>query len=168
MTTIAYRDGVMAADTMGSWSGDINFGVPKLAKTDRFLMGFSGAYAFAHPMYDWILGKEDQPMRDFYKSPPDFDPGSSGITVLLAEITTGELWYFAADGNGNRLFGKKFESIGSGARFALGAMQVGATAAEAVRAATCLDDGTGGDVVMITEKTAPCDIFSLDMSPVKA
>jgi len=165
MTTIAYRDGVMAADTMGSWSGDINYGVPKLAKTDRFMMGFSGAYPFAHPMYDWILGKGDTPLHEFYKEPPEFDAGSSGITVLLAPNDgKGPLWYFAADGNGSPLWGKEFEAIGSGARFALGAMHAGATPINAVRAAIDLDDGTGGEVVSVTKNSKPCSIFTLDMA----
>lgn len=167
MTTIAYRDGVMAADTMGSWSGDVNYGVPKLAKTERFLMGFSGAYTFAHPMYEWILGKKDTPLQEFYKEPPEFDPGDSGITVLLASVDgKTPLWYFAADGNGAPLWGKTFESIGSGARFALGAMQCGASPEDAVRAAIALDDGTGGGVITLNVKSDPCDIFSLDMSTV--
>lgn len=167
MTTIAYKNGIMAADTMGSWSGDINYGVPKLAKTDRFLLGFSGSYPFAHPMYEWIVGKEDKPLEEFYREPPEFDAGQTGITVLVAPIDGGELWYFAADGNGCPLWGKKFEAIGSGGRVALGAMYSGASAAGAVQAAIALDDGTGGEVVRITKDDDPCTIFSLDMNAAK-
>jgi len=164
MTTIVYRDGVMAADTMGSWSGDVGYGIPKLAKTERFLLGFAGCLAFSHPMHDWIAGKGDLPLHEFYKEPPTFDAGDSGVTVLVAPVDGSTLWYFCDDGNGAPLFGKDFDSIGSGARFAIGAMYAGACAESAVRAAIALDESTGGDVVSLRREDDPCTIFTLDMS----
>lgn len=167
MTTVAYRDGIIAADTMGSWSGDVSYGVPKLAKTNRFLLGFCGSLPFVHPMYEWILEKGDLPLFDFYKQPPPFDAGDSGVTVLVVPIDGSDLWYFMEDGHGAPLYGKKYEAIGAGGRFAIGAMHAGASAVRAVQAAIDHDELTGGNVVSLSIEDEPCDTFSLDMKPAK-
>lgn len=170
MTTIAYKDGIMAADTMGTWGGDVNYGVPKLAKTRSYLLGFAGSYAAANPLYNWIkrLDNQDIRLENFHNYREELPEGIPDITVLIAPVDGSTLWYIVSDGYGGPLWTKKFDAIGSGGRFACGAMHAGANAMRAVRAAIDLDEGTGGDIVTLDFEDEPCDLFGLDMTPVES
>lgn len=148
MTTIAYRDGIMAADTMGTWSGDVAYGHNKLARTNKYLVGFAGSFALMRPVYDWLLSIEnDVDTNQFYTQADTLPELPNGLITLIAN-REGKSFALISDGFCSPLMGE-YEAVGCGARFAVGAMFAGSNAREGVRAAIRHDDGTGGDVVSV-------------------
>lgn len=149
MTTIAYRDGVLAADT-GSSAGWYREGLfPKIVKNGPILGGASGGAAIAQRFCDWITGGcvglpdmgdpkgGDGHQAVGYLFTPDgivirFDPGLPPMATRVP--------YYAQ---------------GSGGLLALGAMAHGATAEEAVRVAMRHDIGSFGDVTVLRAANGP-------------
>lgn len=151
MTTIAVRDGVMAADTRvgnGDWI------TPGAAKKLRHLAG-GEVIGFAGPIASYSLVREWAGYR--------LRSGYEHLHVPLPEI----LDDYAAlvlrhDGSVFVLEGKRgdmveferpFAAVGSGRIPALAAMLMGATAEEAVRIAMQLDPETGGEVMALRPST---------------
>lgn len=54
MTTIAYRDGVMAADTLTTWGNSRDGYVSKIAKRGSVLAAGSGSMAHVQRFLDWF------------------------------------------------------------------------------------------------------------------
>lgn len=138
MTTIAYRDGIMAADT-ASW--DVNgvyFGrARKLHRlADGRVFGGAGSTSAILRVVAWLNGAEDKPALDDDK-PTDVvqaiiaTPGP-GRVVVYVDVSLMEVEQHPGE----------FVAIGSGRELALGAMAMGASAAEAVRVATDFDRGS--------------------------
>ena len=74
MTTVAYRDGVLAADTSGQ-RGSLQVKSAKLYRANGLVVGFSGNWVDGKVFTDWILaGAEEKPEFKSYsdKDPPDF------------------------------------------------------------------------------------------------
>lgn len=142
MTTIAYRDGVMAADSLSSTSDGTKFyhtqklyrrTVGKGKQRRKVVMGLCGNVAACLAFIDWF-GSDEQPPS--VQSDEDF-------TVILAD--NGRLY------EANRFFRlekirEPFYAIGSGAEAALAAMHMGADAKQAVKVACKVNLGTGGKV----------------------
>lgn len=78
----------------------------------------------------------------------DFPKPAGGIDGLLI-VPDGRVYFVDSKG---RLMSTNvpFASIGSGCHFAIGAMEMGATAVEAVRVARRNDRGTGGKIHRVT------------------
>lgn len=137
MTTIAYRDGVLAADT-ATWINDGNVRCPgrtgKLRRlSDGSLYSGAGASAQIEEFGNWLESgcKGDKPKAD-------------DISVLHIRLD-GTIVLYA--GELERVAGEApFYAVGSGASAALGAMMAGASAAEAVRIAMEVDPYTAGEV----------------------
>lgn len=136
MTTIAYRDGVLATDSralVGGWRAP--YAVVKMWRlSDGSVVAGSGDLARVTAMKDWL----EEGNRDAKQ--PDLTDASvyhllKDRTIVVYEL--GGSFVIAAD----------FAAWGSGLPPALGALHMGATAEQAVRIATLVDDGTGGDVV---------------------
>lgn len=137
----------MAADTMGSWSGDVSYGFKKIGRTKKYLVGFAGRFNCIIPLYDWIMDCEDKkldPTR-FYQNAGSLYEGVSDTSALMLEYT-GKLWVVSTSGCGSPMM-RPFDAIGSGGRFAAGAMHAGATAVESIEIAIELDENTGGEVI---------------------
>lgn len=138
MTTIAVKNGVIAADSQCTTSFT-RFDSVKLKRIT------SGPYA------GYVFG----------------GAGSvATLSVMLAQVTAGELSPISTDDEGSSTAivvsaqrGYRLESgsmipsrfrgcyaVGSGCDFAMGSMLAGVSAVEAVRIATKLDLGTGGPV----------------------
>jgi ATP-dependent protease HslVU (ClpYQ) peptidase subunit len=144
MTTIAFRDGIMAADTQETTGGDLTARCKKLYRcTDpkgrRVLIGTAGG-SFSGMVYvDWFKKGGERPnVLDNISSDEDFHnliwDGKS-----LFEVNW--LW------RPIKVPRPKFFAIGSGAGAALGAMHMGASAKEAVAVAKKIDIYTGGAIV---------------------
>jgi len=138
MTTIAYRNGVMAADrqvTMGDTSvGD----AVKVVRIKGVLAGFSGNMALGQKFLDWVS-------RGMAGEPPGMKMGDStaqGIVAACGRILT---W----DHEGWDRLTADYYAIGSGRLIALGAMAVGASAEDAVRAAIRHDVYSSGAVLAL-------------------
>lgn len=136
MTTIAYRDGVLAADTLSSSSGTVAGYQTKIYRERGLLLGGAGSVAAFERFRDWIRS------------------GMAGDCPLQKDI--GNMFVITPDGrctmwcdDGPFRITADFWALGSGELLALGAMEVGASAAEAVRAAIKHDTRSGGDVTTL-------------------
>lgn len=133
MTTIAYRDGVMAADTQET-CGDIRTRTPKLARLPcGGVAGASGDSAMCVQALEWLSkGKGDRPKLLECSVMVAYGDGRLGIYA-------DKKWTFLP------FYG--FSAIGSGMGAALGAMaHYGATAGEAVECAAKVDVYTSAPV----------------------
>ena len=145
MTTIAYKDGILASDSQETDGYNKRKCGPKIIKREiadsetgkqAILLGATGnSYAGAVAM-DWY--GTNQPPPQFHDD--DFEliiVDRSGVYTMdryCRPIRTQE----------------KFTAVGSGAAVALGAMYAGATAEEAVKIACKVDNYTSGKVITLT------------------
>lgn len=138
MTTIAYRDGVLAADSQMN-VGAIRHGVSeKIGRKGRLLYGGAGDVAWCWEFRSWVQqGAEGEP--------PACAPDATSSFVILPDD---RIVVFHA--NGVQLCsGLPFFADGSGWELALGAMSAGASAEQAVRIATRWDTRSGGDIRVV-------------------
>ena len=144
MTTIAYRDGVMAADT-GVWMGGACLtGAVKIAKgADGCLHGVAGHAGACCDYLEWVKNGErgDAPQ-------PERANEESTFIALCVNVQAGTIRLLTAYGV-EHLDGVPYVSIGSGAAAALGAMFAGADAEQAIRAAMAHTEGARGDVICV-------------------
>lgn len=135
MTTIAYRDGVLAADTLTSSNGVLCAKAFKIGGRNGILWSATGDAAWGKRFRDWCAtgAVGDHP------APPD--KGTGGTIYLPGN----DLLVFHEGGIEFRP-GLPFWADGSGCDYALGAMQMGATAEQAVAAAMVWDQHTGGEI----------------------
>jgi hypothetical protein len=138
LTTIAYRDGTISADTRISYSSFRNGSRDKLALTKHYIVALAGSTCFRGPLEQWA--NEGCP--------------EDAVPDCLLE-NDGEFQAMLVDPDGNVFFVERgflvpvladYAAIGSGAYFAYGAMAHGANAAEAVAAAALHDHHTGGNI----------------------
>jgi len=136
MTTIAFRDGIMASDSMIECNGWLSpcIEVEKIRKvTNGALIGLAGNPTFFDPFCDWFLGiKNERPVLN--------------DTMILVALPDGQLEEYTQHGKIVLSLSKPFFAIGSGTPAALGAMCAGATAERAVSIAALLDPYTGGRI----------------------
>ncbi|HEX7046561.1 MAG TPA: hypothetical protein VF275_03180 [Gammaproteobacteria bacterium] len=140
MTTIAYRSGVLAADSQGTSS--FKQRCQKIHKIGDSYFGIEGSLTSAYLFLEWL--KQDR--RDWVeaeRNPPSAlsDDDSFGALELCEE------GLFLWDGKLTRVpVLVEFYAVGSGCDFAMGAMAMGADAMEAVKVAKTLDPYTGGAI----------------------
>lgn len=146
MTTIAYRDGVMASDS-GSWMGDACHGwARKLAKgPDGTLYGVSGNAAQCTTFLDWVdagcIG--DAPNAEAR------DNDVSSFIVLAAPVK-GAIRIITS--RGDEKYDVPYFSIGAGAATAFGALWAGASAEDAIEATKEHGSNAFGRVQTISHK----------------
>lgn len=153
MSTIAYKNGIMAADSAMSQDDEVQLGIYKLAKTKEYLVGFTGTMAMKAPVLDWIFELENclVPIDKFYRH-KDLLPTMHGSLMCLVATRAGSLWYLYGDGMVCET-ARKFDAAGSGMPYAIGALYAGASAEEAVNIACNLDAFSGGDIKTISFDT---------------
>jgi hypothetical protein len=141
MTTIAWRDGVLAAD-----SGMTDGGVvlvnkyPKIAQNrSGDMTGACGASGFCDKFLDWFNDGEkgDQPH-------PEND-GDAAIIVRSDDPKRLELY----EKTGKSYLEVEYYALGSGFKMAMGAMWMGASAEEAVKCGVALDAYTRGPIMVM-------------------
>lgn len=145
MTTIAYRDGVLAADTLVT-SGDIRCGSEvKIRALGPLLYGSCGSCGLTDKVEAWMRGgmKGDRPPLRV----PD-GSATGAVFVFMPDHTV--LWMHE---DGDTVIRAPYWAAGSGEMYALGAMALGATAPEAVKAAIVHDVGSGGPITVIKRLT---------------
>lgn len=149
MTTIAYRDGVLAADTL-LCGGDTRVGYwPKAFRIGRVLAASSGTTAYAQVFVDWVRSGMKEPRPPCHDGEKDGE-GACGWVYHPSGYEVG-FW----PKTGPVVMRAPFYSHGSGGEIALGALQQGATAEEAVRAASKWDNNTGGEITVLRHDE-PC------------
>ena len=136
MTTIAYRDGVVAADSrnfIGGWKQP--YPAQKLFRMkDGSVCAVTGDYAVSVSLVRWLETDrtEDQPNLGEGGSVLHFRKGGEIDVYEMSSFFTVK---------------PEFGAWGSGSPAANAAMFVGADAAKAVEAAAFVDDGTGGEII---------------------
>lgn len=137
MTTIAYRDGVLAVDSMCSNNGWKNFLPTKkiIHKCGRLFV-ICGEIASSIKAIDDIITTENS------SSGMIFDLGDHSTILELTTIGSIKIYedkhYFSIERESD------FISLGSGSPAAMGAMYAGASSYEAIAIASQLDTCTGG------------------------
>ena len=140
MTTIAYRDGVLAADTRVSTGGIMDCEIIKIARnSDGDLAGASGDAGFSAEFLRWFLGGEKQ-------NTPVPKKENNPYEGLIFR-SSGEINVF--DEGGVCQVTAPYYASGSGVCIALGAMAYGADAEQAVRMAMKHDVSTGGEITVL-------------------
>lgn len=146
MTIIAWDGKVLAADRMATMGGtpmrDAGGKIHRLrAPNGRVaLIGFTGTSAFRASYLHWMRGGEE----------PQIKVGEDMKWAIILIQEPRWVWYRSDTANRWDLLGAmSYWAVGSGCDYALGAMEHGATAREAVRVASRLDNqcGMGVDVV---------------------
>jgi ATP-dependent protease HslVU (ClpYQ) peptidase subunit len=138
MTTIAYRNGILAADSLITAGNRIATSVSAtkiIRLSDGRLLGHCGQMRHMKPLVAFLEGRSER-----Y---PDMEKDATAIVVHVegrVELHYGRHPDEALEEEA------EFFAIGSGAELALGAMAVGVSAIEAVRAAIRFDTGSGGEV----------------------
>lgn len=136
MTTIAFKDGVLASDTQVTSNGFRVGFASKIWRVGRLLIGGAGSDCYTQKFRDWVRGgmEGDHPiLKDI------------GNVFILRPDGEGVMWC----DDGPFLIKEPFWALGSGEQIALGAMHRGATAAEAVETAIAFDTRSGGKVVAL-------------------
>jgi ATP-dependent HslUV protease subunit HslV len=138
MTTIAYRDGVLAGDSKVTYDGSFQGLVTKVFRSTKGdLLGLCGDSSGLPVLKAWAKGGCKSPI-------PDLGEDNSVIWVK----PNGNA-YIVEFGTACEVEGPFF-AIGSGHAIAKGAMGAGASAEEAVAIAITFDNGSGGPVRLVS------------------
>lgn len=138
MTTIAYRDGILAADTKVSEDGLYCGSITKVGKIGEVLFAATGSLFFLQSFSDWVRNGLPEPMPEDIKN----DENGTGILIYREHFLNLE------KGKWDRLY-TDFAAFGSGRRIALGALAMGGSAIEAVEIAIKYDTYSGGDIKFV-------------------
>jgi ATP-dependent protease HslVU (ClpYQ) peptidase subunit len=142
LTTIAYRNGLLAADSQISYGTIRNGSSDKIKVTRHYLVALAGSTYLRGPLERWArLNCPEDEVPDALRDNED---------KFQAIFVNEEGDAFLYDHGFLVPINADYAAIGSGATLALGAMAHGASAEEAVRAASCHDKNTGGEVHVLS------------------
>lgn len=138
MTTITYRNGILAADSLISYQSYTNGSRPKITICKDFLVALAGPARYRRSLEDWVMEgcPEDRVPKVLIEHEDKFNALIVDKYGLAHEFDNGFLLPVHAD----------YTAVGSGSLFALGAMAHGASAEQAVIAACQHDKSSGGPV----------------------
>jgi 20S proteasome alpha/beta subunit len=141
VTTIAFRAGILCSDSLVTSNGMRDGRKQKICRVGRVLVAGAGSSAMCLRFQEWVR----KGMKG--SAPTDDNDEANGLIIapgtpdpLMLVFGTVGCWPVHAP----------FVALGSGGPFAMGAMQAGASAEEAVRAAIQLDVYSGGDIQRLT------------------
>lgn len=139
MTTVAYRDGILAGDSLMVDRGVRCGHFEKVRRVGDLLVGMAGAACWMGPFLRWV-GSEFSP-----ESLPRIVDDNFEALIITPD---GRVDWFGQTLVPVRMFGD-FTAIGSGFPVAMGAMSAGASAVRALEIACELDTMTGGPIISI-------------------
>jgi ATP-dependent HslUV protease subunit HslV len=141
MTTVVYRDGVLASDSAVYAGGTKVHSMKKVWKIRGHLVGLAGNVNAINAFKKWF---EDGAMLDFY---PITKKQSLAALVVTPE---GKVFsYEDADPHAIEIEDGEYVAVGSGSDVALGALHAGATAPDAIKAAIAHSSKTDGKIQII-------------------
>lgn len=144
MTTIAYRNGVLAADTAAHIGNSFYATVKKICRrSDGDMAAASGEASYNAEFCKWFMGGEAG-------DPPKAGESERYLDRGAIFRQSGEIEIF--EPGGRFVITAPYAAFGCGMDFALGAMFAGADAETAVRAAIQHDPYTAGNVVVLRAK----------------
>lgn len=140
MTTVAYRDGVLAADTLTTSGQSHRAGsVVKAFRVGGLLVAWAGALPKGQGFVDWLrCGAVGEP--------PDLGADSGAAEALI--VMPDDLLLRATQFGWER-WRAPYTTIGTGSDYAEGAMAFGATSPEAVAAALAHECLSGGEITVL-------------------
>lgn len=138
MTTIAYCNGVLAADGQVSGPPGVRWTM-KLFRRDGAVYGGCGDRADIQALADWYFGDREGHPKYFMVG--DDRPNAE----ILVMHDDGRVYSCGWGGYPQEVPG--YAAIGSGSEYAVGAMYMGASAIRAVEAAIHHDSDSGGGMV---------------------
>jgi len=148
MSTIAYKDGVIACDEQVTNGCEYQHGIYKIGRTKKYLFGFAGRLGAIWPLFDWLLevegNKEAPDPTYFYRFGHELGLDLDDGYAIIAN-KDGDLWSLNPNGFVTPQ-PRKYDAISSGGAYAVGAIAHGATAEQAVQAAILCDTGSGGRI----------------------
>lgn len=138
MTAIAYRDGVMAADTAFFSGNEMPYHVRKIERINGHLVASSGNLALMVRFHDWVRGGME---TAFDRSDLLPEEGWRGLLVApdgraMIMLERGPLLAMTVP----------FHALGSPQAMLIGAMAAGASAAQAVEIAIKWSDSAAGGI----------------------
>lgn len=135
MTTVAFRDGIIAADTLMTASETRCGYCTKIMRVGRLVIGFCGTLSNFEKFRCWI---KDGALGAF--------KSDGGNVFIVPPTGPAVIW---GDSDSPWREDAEFWAIGTGEKLAMGAMAAGATAAEAVKAAIGFDVFSGGQITVL-------------------
>lgn len=146
MTTIAFRAGIMAADS-GAWMGDAHSSwARKIAVgPDGTLYGAAGNAAECFGFLAWVAAGAEG------TAPAPRQQGENGSSFIVLAARPGQHIELITAYGIEAYLDAPYFAIGSGAVGALCAMKVGASACEAINAAIAHADGASGPVRYVVD-----------------
>ena len=145
MTTIAYRDGILACDTRCNWN-DLITSESKYLILEKSVFGISGCVPNAILFTDWVyngMNSERLPKIDH----------DNGFHAIEINRETLNIYHWYAPEIVRCPINTEYDSIGTGGSVAIGAMAMGASALKAVQIASKHDIHTGGPFDVIEVKS---------------
>lgn len=145
MTTIAYRNGVLVADTVMTKGSALIGQVVKIRRNDKgHLAGASGSASYNGEFLKWFESGE-------MGEPPEPIEKDDAMDRGLIFRNNGQVELYEPGG----MFKVKIDyfAVGSGCDFAIGAMHAGASAEEAVRASCEHDPNTREPITVLRADT---------------
>lgn len=138
MTVIAFDGKTLAADKQASFGGLLRT-VTKIHRIGSLLVGGSGEVAFIGNMLEWIRnGRDPATFPASQRDKDDWQPimvvEPDGCMLIYERSPHPVRWQ------------DRFGAIGSGRDYAMAAMHLGRSAAEAVGVACALDAGCGNGI----------------------
>ncbi len=137
MTTIAWDGTTLAADR-AAWSGNKKYRVRKVHKvkaTDgsQYLVAFAGDGNYAEAILTWMRGGQH----------PGEYPGDDSIIVAVVVDERRRVWQLSSKALRYGRVLERIHSSGGGHEFAIGALEAGATAEQAIKIAIKRSDMAG-------------------------
>ena len=149
MTTIVYRDGILAADSRAYSGHSAPVGFKRKIygrERDGAMIGVSSTCpGLSEQIAAWFLDDKN-PDRE-----PSW-PGDAGFDAIEIDAE-GDVFFYGGTLHPTGPLSAPYFAIGSGAEYALGAMLMGANAMEAVQAGITFDPWSAGDMTVIEHST---------------
>lgn len=150
MTTITYRDRKIASDGQVSFGDRIEqYNLKKVRKINGCLVGGAGRLASVLQFFTWFQEwsdaqqvQGDAPHVKVFVPEGIDDEDFNGLVVFADEV----VFFYEGGKKSYELTGQNYFAIGSGADFALAAMDAGASADEAIAVAINRDVYSGGEI----------------------
>ncbi|MTH61180.1 hypothetical protein [Paracoccus litorisediminis] len=145
MTTIVYRDGVLASDTRAYSGHATPIGTKRKIhrRRDGAMFGVStAAPGLSEQVARWYLDDKNMDLL------PQLGP-EDGFDMLEID-KDGQVFIYHDSIHPTGPLTAPYFTVGSGANYAIGALEMGASAVEAVRVAITNDPWTGGHIETLT------------------
>ena len=137
----------MAADSALTAGGTIDAFTDKVRDINGWLIGISGSWGVASEVFEWFEAE----CKDTIKRPPNtihVDDDKYPIHIIAVRKSDGQVYVIDGLGYPQKVKGPFFTS-GSGGKIAIGALEMGADAVTAVKAAIKHDCYCRGKVKVV-------------------